>query len=179
MDPFSNPANLLEFDIDWNTLHSLYEQAINSLLSDSGGCVESIRLVFEGTSFVECDQCDNKIFNPGGGSPFPKKCPVCNGSRRIPVQETEDVRVAIIRSADDFRVFPESLDQKIKYTQGYIETLSRIELYPKLRGCDHIITNIDENGDCNQTVYKRATGHEFCGLGIPKYVLVGWNLEND
>lgn len=161
-------------------LHWVFTNAIDALLQDCA-LVTPCRFVFSGAQLVECPNCVGGIYKPNGGFPFPrgKICPACQG-RRIEVEDTEDVSLMLIYDSRRWMIlnrktgFSTSTNNAAVVTPNmYLETMCRVELYPKLKGCKHLIVDTcNENYSLNQ--YSRVGEPEPLGFGKMEYVITAW-----
>lgn len=161
-------------------LHWTYTNAIDALLQDCS-LVTPCRFVFAGAQLVECPNCVGTLYKPNGPFPFPKGkiCPACQG-RQIPVEENEDVSLMLIYDSRKWLI----LNKRIEYAAStnvplaatpnmFMETMCRIELYPKIKACKHLIADTcNENYSINQ--YNRVGEPKPLGLGKMEYIITAW-----
>lgn len=151
----------------------LFINAIDSLVQDSG-CTIPCRLVYEGCQCIECSNCLNGIYRPGGPVFFPsgKICPMCMGKRTIETQETEDINLIVIFEGKQWRGLSKDID--VKLAGGNIQTMCRIEYFSKIMAAQSIVVDTPHEHLCVNE-YKREGKPEPCGLGSMEYIITRWN----
>lgn len=168
-NPFSGLVN--------STLKETYHNMIDSLLEDDAATV-SCRLIYQGGKFEDCPDCTSPhpIGNLGGNPyfggntgifPTTSNCVTCNGSQKIPVETTEDIKMIVIM---DFRRF---VYFGAQHPAAMAQTFSDISLLPKLKNCSSIILNT-ENESYNRYRFVRDGEPEPVGLGNPKHIYTFW-----
>lgn len=112
----------------------------------------------------------NRYLN-GGPLPFPfgRLCPLCNGAGQRPVVSTEDVDLIVVYDPRDFIQFNTTVDAP----NGLIQTMSKIELMPKLQAAKSIKVSKDIEGYFNRT-YERVQEPMPCGFGNAAFAVCTW-----
>ena len=125
-------------------LKLLHYNLIESLID---GTALPCKIYYAPTSYTTCDCVQSSIGNKssnhglsGGPQPFRgmSGCPSCNGVGRVPVENSEDIDLAVIWSPKQF--LPTTM--KVNIADGYIQTISRLEsTLPQLRRANYIVVN--------------------------------------
>lgn len=164
--------------IDYTSIQSVFNDAISSLLNCSG-CAVTCTLEYGVTKYESCANCvydpigrksSNRYLN-GGPLPFPfgGLCPLCNGAGQRPVVSTEDVDLIVVYDPRDFMQFNVTVDAP----NGLIQTMSKIELMPKLQTAKSIKVSKDIEGYFNRT-YERVQEPMPCGFGKSAFAVCTW-----
>lgn len=149
-----------------------FNNAIDALLEDTA-CTVSCTLVYGGQKFVACSNCVGGIYVPGGPIPFPngKICPLCQGTSRREVEQTETVYLVPI--FDSKKWLTTAIKSSAKSPSELCETMCALTLMPKLKACKHLIID-STNSDYTRNIFKRLGEPEPLGLGDMRYILTAW-----
>jgi hypothetical protein len=160
-------------------LKDLHKNMIDSLLEDTA-LTRPCRLIYSSTKYDDCPNCiydpvgkrSSNRHQPGGPVPFQfgARCPVCNGVGRIPYEESEDdIYLCILWDYKQWINF----DVTVQSPAGKVQTLSKIELAPKLKRANQIIlaTDIEEYAKHR---FQRDGEPQPCGFGANNYISVLW-----
>ena len=169
-DPFSG--------IITSGFKTIFNNAISSLLEDNALTI-SCTLSYGVTKYESCVNCvydpigqkSSNRFQNGGPVPFPFQgiCPMCNGGGKRPVESSENVKLAVIFEPRDFI----ALDTHVNTADGYIQTLAKKAMTPKLRRAKEIIVATDISGFFSHR-YERASEPTPLGLGNNEFVVCSW-----
>lgn len=173
----SNPFN----NINFPALQSVFNNAIESLLSCTG-CAVTCTLEYGVTKYESCVNCvydpigrksSNRYLN-GGPQPFPfgGLCPLCNGIGQRAVVSTEDIDLIVVYDPRDFIQFSENLST-VNTPTSLMQTMSKIELMPKLQAAKSIKVSKDIEGYFNRT-YERVQEPMPCGFGNAAFAVCTW-----
>ena len=161
-----------------NELKTLYKDMINELIRQ-GSLSLPCKLIYEGSKFIECDNCyidpishkSSSIYKPGGPITFVEGqiCPYCNGVGGI-YSEASDIIYMLVLF--DYKYWI-NFNSKIHSPEGLVQTISKFEDYAKIKSCNQIIidTNIQ---DYTQSFYVRNSEPEPCGFGDSSYIFTYW-----
>lgn len=157
-------------------LKTIFTNAIDEVLR---GTSVPCRLVYSGTKFTKCPNCNfNSItgksantYLSGGPQPFSKgTCPFCNGDGRIAAENDDDIiNLAVLW---DYRKWFQ-VGQVVANPDGMIQVICSIALISRLKKAREIIV------DTNLEKYVR---HKFIrdgeptpiGLGDDQYIISMW-----
>jgi hypothetical protein len=128
------------------------------------------------------ENCANCVFDPigrksanrfqdGGPIPFPYGgiCPMCNGAGKKPVTSSEDVNLAVIFEPRQFL----EISTPVNTADGFIQTLAKKEMTPKLQRAKEIIVATEISGFFKHR-YERVSEPSPIGLGNNEFVLCNW-----
>jgi len=163
-----NPANTNLFSVFTDDFFAQHEKAINTLIADTG-CSVPCTLVFGNCRFLNCDNCSNSIYTPGGPAPFAngQLCPLCLGGRGQSVTEEECWNFVVEFNSKGFRS-SKARDPKVE-----AETFCRTEFYERIRACEYAI--LDNCNECRWGErYKPIGLPEPCGLKFKNFILTAW-----
>jgi hypothetical protein len=161
---------------------SIFNSAIDYLLSDQGFSVKS-RLLYDGGKEVTCNNCvrdpishfSSSIYNGSGPSPFPDGaiCPVCIGHGFLSSQSSEIIDIIAVFNS---KYWINLSSPNVKIADGDVQTLSKIELLPKLRNATEIIfdTSLEKYGLYR---YERSGDPTPVGLGSNDYITTMWKRK--
>jgi hypothetical protein len=173
--------------VDFNNLittdfKNIFNSAIDYLLSENGLSVKS-KLLFSGGKETTCNNCvrdpishfSSSVYNGTGPSPFPDgaMCPVCIGHGFLTSQSSEIIDIIAVF---DSKYWVNVSSKQVKIPDGDVQTLSKIELLPKLRNANEIIfdTSIEKYGLFR---YERAGDPTPIGLGDNRYITTMWKRK--
>lgn len=175
-NPFSNLIN--------SELKQLYNDAISSLLETTALTVPCLFRYSGAGSSVHCSNCifdtisglSSNKYNNSGPNPFPEGsvCPVCMGmGQTTSPASTETIYLACIF---DSKYWMNLSSKVINIPDGMVQTISKIDLLPKIRNASDIIidTSIAKYG--NYT-YERVGDPEPAGLGNHAYIITMWKRK--
>ena len=185
--PLTNPAPYFSdnpyLGIVSDTYAKLFTNAIDSLLADEG-CTVPCTLIYGDTYCIPCDNCifnvatgaSTGIYNKSGPIPFKTGgiCPLCSGVGQMTVEAKEEgVQLMVIWDAKKFTEIGRNAAKMTKIPVVFAQTMSRVEMYPKLKAVKEAIFNTCL--ECiNDRPFKRISEGEFCGLGQTQYVIFTW-----
>lgn len=161
---------------------SIFTSAIDYLLSENGFSVKS-RILFDGGKEKTCNNCirdpishfSSSVYNGSGPSPFPDGsiCPVCIGHGFLSSQSSEIIDIIAVFDNKYWINIP---SQTVKIPDGDVQTLSKIELLPKIRNATEIIFDISLE-KYGLYRYERAGDPTPVGLGENKYITTMWKRK--
>ena len=160
-------------------LKDLHKNMIDALLEDAA-LTRPCRLIYSSTKYTDCPNCiydalgnrSSGRYEPGGPVPFQlgARCPVCNGAGRIAQEESEDdIYLCILWDYKHWINF----DVNVQSPAGKVQTLSKIELTPKLKRANEIIFATDVEEYIRHR-FQRDSEPQPCGFGANNYVTVMW-----
>lgn len=159
-------------------LKNLYKSFIDELLR-SGSLSLPCKLIYEGSTFVECLNCDidpishksNNTYKTGGPIVFAdgQICPYCRGIGGSYTENSDNIDLLVIF---DYKYWI-NFNSKIHSPDGQVQTISKLEDYPKIKNCNKIIidTNIQ---NYTESFYQRNSEPEPCGFGESSYFFTYW-----
>ena len=163
--------------IDSN-VKSVFNNAISALLEDDGLTV-SCTLEYGITKYENCANClydpigqkSSNRFQNGGPAPFPfgTICPLCNGNGKRPITSSENVNLAVIFEPRQFL----QMSTPVNTADGYIQTLAKRIMTPKLQRAKEIIVSTDTSGFFSHR-YQRVSEPTPVGLGDNEFVICTW-----
>ena len=152
--------------------------AISAIL-ESGALTIACTLEYGITKYENCSNCvfdsigrkSSNRFQDGGPVPFPFGgiCPLCNGAGKKPITTSENVNLAVIFEPREFL----EISTPVNTADGYIQTLAKKELTPKLRRAKEIIVATEVSGFFTHR-YERVSEPTPIGLGNNEFVLCTW-----
>ena len=161
-----------------DSFKSVFNNAISAILEDDALTI-SCTLEYGITKYENCANClydpigqksSNTIQN-GGPVPFPFGgiCPLCNGNGKKPVTASENVNLAVIFEPRQFL----EIEAPVNTADGYIQTLAKKDLTPKLQRAKEIIVATDVSGFFTHR-YQRISEPLPIGLGNNEFILCTW-----
>jgi len=170
VNPFSDIIN--------NEFKSIFNNAISALLED-GALTVTCTLEYGITKYENCANClydpigqkSSNRFQNGGPVPFPfgSVCPLCNGNGKKPITSSEDVNLAVIFEPKQFL----EITTPVNTADGYIQTLAKKDMTPKLQRAKEIIVSTDVSNFFSHR-YQRVSEPLPIGLGNNEFVLCMW-----
>ena len=167
VNPFSDIIN--------NEFKSIFNNAISALLED-GALTVTCTLEYGITKYENCANClydpigqkSSNRFQNGGPVPFPfgSVCPLCNGNGKKPITSSEDVNLAVIFEPKQFL----EITTPVNTADGYIQTLAKKDMTPKLQRAKEIIVSTDVSNFFSHR-YQRVSEPLPIGLGNNVFVL--------
>jgi hypothetical protein len=160
------------------SFYQTFVDAIDALLAD-GGCTVACTFIYSGQKFTTCNNCQGGIYRPGGPIPYPngKLCPVCFNKKIVNSTDSETHNMAVIFDSKQWRILGRSIDCRASNTvnspRSFAETMTRIEMYPKIKAVDYIILDSD-NSTLMKNKYQRIGEPEPCGLNSMEYLITAW-----
>ena len=157
---------------------TLFNNAIFAILEDDALTIPCT-LEYGVTKYENCTNC---VYDPigrksanryqdGGPAPFPfgTICPFCNGNGRRPLTSSENVKLAVIFEPKQFL----EINTPVNTADGFIQTLAKKTMTPKLQKAKEIIVATDLSGQFSHR-YQRV-GEPFpMGLGNNEFVICMW-----
>jgi len=157
---------------------TIFNNAIEAILADDALTI-ACTLEYGITRYEACANCvfdpigrkSSNRFQDGGPVPFPFGgiCPMCNGNGKKPVISSENVQLAVIFDPRQFL----DIQTPVNTPDGYIQTLAKKEMTPKLRRAKDITVATDISGFFNHR-YQRVSEPTPIGLGDNNFVLCTW-----
>ena len=161
-----------------NNFKAIFNNAMSAVL-ESDALTIACTLDYGVTKYENCANC---VFDPigrksanrfldGGPIPFPFGgiCPLCNGAGKKPVVSSENVHLAVIFDPKQFL----EISTPVNTADGYIQTLAKKEITPKLQRAKSIIVATEISGYFKHT-YERMSEPTTIGLGNNEFVLCTW-----
>jgi len=161
-----------------SSFKSLFNNAISALLEDSAGTV-ACTLSYGVTKYESCVNCiydpigrkSSNRYQNGGPVPFPFGgiCPMCNAAGKKPVETYENVNLMVIFEPRQFL----GISTPTNTPDGYIQTVGKKEMTPKLQRAKEIVVSTDLSGFFPHR-YQRADEPTPIGLGNNEFVVCTW-----
>jgi len=161
-----------------DSFKSVFNNAISAILEDDALTI-SCTLEYGITKYENCANClydpigqkSSNRFQNGGPVPFPFGgiCPLCNGNGKKPVTASENVNLAVIFEPRQFL----EVETPVNTADGYIQTLAKKDLTPKLQRAKEIIVATDVSGFFTHR-YQRISEPLPIGLGNNEFILCTW-----
>jgi len=161
-----------------SSFKNVFNNAINAIL-ENGALTIQCTLEYGVTKYESCGNClydpigqkSANRYQDGGPAPFPfgTVCPLCNGNGRRPLTSSENVRLAVIFEPKQFL----QLNAPVNTADGYIQTLAKKTMTPKLQKAKEIIVATDLSGQFSHR-YQRVSEPSPIGLGNNEFVLCTW-----
>lgn len=161
-----------------DSFKSVFNNAISAILEDDALTI-SCTLEYGITKYENCANClydpigqkSSNRFQNGGPVPFPFGgiCPLCNGNGKKPVTASENVNLAVIFEPRQFL----EIEAPVNTADGYIQTLAKKDLTPKLQRAKEIIVATDVSGFFTHR-YQRISEPLPIGLGNNEFILCTW-----
>ena len=161
-----------------SSFKTVFNNAINAIL-ENGALTIPCTLEYGITKYDNCANCiydaigqkSANRYQDGGPAPFPFGgiCPLCNGNGRKPVTSSENVNLAVIFEPKQFL----EINTPVNTADGYIQTLAKREMTPKLQRAKEIIVATDTSGYFTHR-YQRVSEPTPIGLGNSQFILCTW-----
>ena len=161
-----------------SSMKALFNDAISAILEDDALTV-ACTLIYGITKYESCVNCvfdpigrkSSNRFQDGGPAPFPygSVCPLCNGIGKKPVVITEDVNLAVIFDPKQFL----EISTPVNTADGFIQTLAKKDMTPKLLRAKEIIVSTDISGYFTDR-YERFNEPTPIGFGNNEFVICTW-----
>ncbi len=161
-----------------NELKNLYKSFIDELLRTNSLSLPC-KLIYEGSSFTECTNCNidpishksSNTYKSGGPLVFAdgQICPYCRG---LGGQYEQDYDIKDLLVLFDYKYWV-NFNSKVQSPDGLIQTISKLEDYPKLKQCNKLIvdTNIQ---NYTESYYQRNSEPQPAGFGESSYFFTYW-----
>lgn len=161
-----------------NDLKNLYKSFIDELLR-SNSLSLPCKLIYEGSSFNECINCNldpishksSNTYKSGGPISFAdgQICPYCRGLGGQYVQAYDIKNLLVIF---DYKYWV-NFNSKVHSPDGLVQTISKLEDYSIIKDCNKIIidTNIQ---DYTQSYFQRNSEPQPAGFGESSYFFTYW-----
>lgn len=159
-------------------LKNLYKSMIDELLR-SGSLSLPCKLIYEGSSFTECSNCyidpishkSSNIYKSGGPIQFGdgQICPYCRGLGGSYGENYDTLDLLVIF---DYKYWI-NFNSKIHSPDGLVQTISKLEDYPKIKNCNKIIIDTTIQ-NYTESFYQRNSEPEPCGFGESSYFFTYW-----
>lgn len=157
----------------------IFNNSIDTLLSQHSLSVPCL-LTYNNSKKDLCYNCEfDAISNRSSNMPkidavvnFPRftMCPVCNGFGYIDTSTQDSIYLAIIF---DSKYWLNWNSKTVKIADNMIQTISKIDLLPKIKGCKEMIINSNLSAYDNYR-YALAGDPEPVGLGSHDYIVCMW-----
>lgn len=161
-----------------NNLKNTFKYFIDELLRENSLSLPC-KLIYEGSSFVDCVNCNldpisHKSINTykNNGPIFfadGQICPYCRGLGGI-YEEANDIRNLLV--IFDYKYWV-NFDSKIYNSQGTIQTISKLEDYPKIKKCNKLIVDTNTH-NYTESYYQRNSDPQPAGFGESSYFFTYW-----
>ena len=161
-----------------SSFKTVFNNAISAIL-DNEALTIACTLDYGVTKYDNCVNCiydaigqkSANRYQDGGPAPFPFGgiCPMCNGAGRRPVTSSEDVNLAVIFEPKQFL----EINTPVNSADGFIQTLAKKEMTPKLQRAKEIIVATDISGFFSHRS-QRVGEPSPIGLGNNEFVLCMW-----
>jgi len=161
-----------------NDLKNLYKSMIDELLR-SGSLSLPCKLIYEASFFNKCLNCNydpisnksSNTYKSGGPLVFAdgQICPYCRGLGGT-YDQAYDIRDLLV--IFDYKYWV-NFNSKIHSPDGLIQTISKLEDYPKINTCNKLIvdTNIQ---NYTESYYQRNSEPQPAGFGESSYFFTYW-----
>jgi hypothetical protein len=175
-NPFSHLIN--------SEFKQLYKDAIDSLLETTALTVPCVFKYSGAGNTVYCNNCifdtisglSSNKYNNRGPNPFPEGsiCPSCMGmGMTTSASSSETIYLACIF---DSKYWINWSSKMVNIPDGMVQTISKVELLPKIRNASEIIMDANISKYGNYT-YERAGDPEPAGLGSNSYIITMWKRK--
>lgn len=157
----------------------IFKDSIDTILAPNSLSVPCT-LRYENTKRDLCYNCE---FDPasqrssnrhksGGPIYFAREtiCPVCNGFGYIDKSSNETIYLAIIF---DSKYWLNWDSKTMRIPDGMVQSLSKIELLPKIKNCKDMIMDTDL-ANYDNYIYRLAGDPQPVGLGSNDYIISMW-----
>ena len=159
----------------------VFKDAIDAILSDDGLTVSCKFLYAGDKNQTQCDNCEFDpitrhsagLYNGTGPRPFPNHgvCPVCLGHGVKYSDSSETLQIAAIF---DSKYWLKTQTQAINITDGFVQTISKIETLPKIRNAQSVIFDTSIDPAYGSYNYQRAGDPAPVGFGSNDYIITMW-----
>jgi hypothetical protein len=161
-------------------MKTLYTDGIDALLQDDAMTVPCT-LIMQDTSRTDCPNCvrDNVTgkssnkYTPGGPRPFYTGiCPYCHGAGIITSDDEEEIYLIALWDYKDWVNWKGS-DERSRYPENYVQTMSKISTITKIKRAKELIVNTDLE-EYAQNRFTRDGSPQPCGWGQDSYIFTMW-----
>ena len=160
-----------------NDIKQDFRNAINELIR---GCELPCKIYYPPTKFTTCTNCQStevgkrgpNPFNPGGSGKHVGLCSVCNGARKIPVENSESINLIVLWDYNRF----EELASLLKSPDGTVQTFCKIGLIEKIKRAEYVVFNIDIQAYAIHE-FVRDSEPSPCGFGSDDYIMTTWKKQ--
>lgn len=159
-------------------LKNLYKTFIDELLRTNSLSLPC-KLIYEGSSFVECSNCNldpishksANTYKIGGPISFVdgQICPYCHG---LGGSYSEAYNIKNFLVLFDYKYWI-NFNSKIHNPDGLVQSISKFEDYQKIKSCNKIIIDTSIQ-NYTESYYQRNSEPEPCGLGESSYIFTYW-----
>lgn len=159
-------------------LKNLYNEYIDELFR-VGSLSLPCKLIYEDSKFIECINCyvdaishkSSNRYKSGGPITFAdgQICPYCRGLGGSYSEASDTIYLLVLF---DYKYWL-NFNSKIHSPDGLVQTISKLQDYPKIKSCNKIIidTNIQ---NYTQSYYQRNSEPEPAGFGSSSYFFTYW-----
>jgi hypothetical protein len=161
-----------------NELKNVFKSFIDELLRENSLSLPC-KLIYETSSFVECVNCNldpisHKSINTykNNGPIFfsdGQICPYCRGLGGI-YEQAYDIKNLLVLF--DYKYWV-NFDSKIYNSQGTIQTINKLEDYPKIKNCNKLIVDVNTH-NYTESYYQRNSDPQPAGFGESSYFFTYW-----
>jgi hypothetical protein len=157
----------------------LFRDSIDTIIAQNSLSV-ACTLKYENTQRELCYNCE---FDPAlqKSSNIPKAdapinfaryttCPICNGFGYVDKSKDETVYLAVIF---DSKYWLNWDSKSMRIPDGMVQSLSKIDLLPKIKNCSEMIMDTDLSSYENYS-YRLAGDPQPVGLGSNDYIISMW-----
>lgn len=159
-------------------LKNLYKSLIDELLR-SNSLSLPCKLIYEGSSFTECSNCDidsisrksSNVYKNGGPLPFAdgQICPNCRGLGGFYSESYDMANFLVIFDYKRWINF----NSKVHDPEGMVQTISKFSDYMKIKTCQKIIIDTSIQ-NYTESYYQRDSEPQPCGFGDSSYIFTFW-----
>lgn len=157
---------------------NLFNSCIDELLRANSLSLPC-KLIYEGSSFDECENCyidpvsrkSSNRYKSGGPLQFSNGqiCPNCRGLGGTYNESSEVLNLLVLF---DYKYWL-NFNSKIHSPDGLVQTISKLEDFPKIQKCQKII--IDTNiSNYTESYFERNSEPQPAGLGSSSYFFTYW-----
>jgi hypothetical protein len=105
----------------------------------------------------------------GGSGKHTGACSVCNGAKKILVEQSEDISLIVIWDYKNYR----NLTNNVNTVDGNVQTLCYMEQVDKIKRATHIVFNTELEKYGNHR-FARDGEPSPIGFGSDRYILTTW-----
>jgi hypothetical protein len=156
----------------------LYRAMIDSLFEDDVLAL-NCTLIYENADKIECPNCEidpmsgrsANLYKTGGSLEFinGQQCPVCAGDGYLFNKKEESIKLLVLF---DYKYWI-NFNSNIGVPDGTIQTISKIDILPKVKNANRLIVDSSLNG-LTRNLFSRVSDPEPAGLGDNSYFFTFW-----
>jgi len=159
-------------------LKNTFKNFIDELLR-SGSLSLPCKLIYENSAFTECINCyidpishkSSNRYKSGGPIVFSdgQICPYCRGLGGV-YEQAYDVKDFLVLF--DYKYWV-NFNSKVHSPDGLVQTISKLEDYPKIKNCNKLIVDTDIQ-NYTESYYQRNSDPQPAGFGESSYFFTYW-----